>query len=132
MNANYRLALLVSLLNVASRSHFSSLHVAHCPLYLRIIHILTKKGVLRSYSYHPKYVKVYFKYKKGVSAFTSLKVVSKPGNRKWWTCSKLELNSTFLSFSGFYVISTSKGLLTTQEALIDLKVSGEILLKVEI
>lgn len=45
---------------------------------------------------------------------------------------KLMLKYSTNNFSGFYIISTSKGLLTSTECLLTSGVSGEVLLKVEI
>ena len=82
MNLNYRLGILISMLNVAARNHFYCLKVANCPLYFRILYILLDNGVIRSLKKEDDYIIVYFKYKKGISCFSSLKIVSKPGNRK--------------------------------------------------
>jgi len=101
-------------------------------MYFRILYILKNNGIFSAIAVMNTHVVVFFKYKKGISSFSSLKVISKPGNRKWWTLSKLQLNSSFFRFSGFYIISTDKGLLTSRECLLYENVSGEILLKIEI
>ena len=82
MNLNYRLAVLISILNVSTRNHFYRLKIANCTLYFRILYILLENGIIRSYNYHDDYIMVYFKYKKGISCFSALKLVSTPGNRQ--------------------------------------------------
>jgi ribosomal protein S8 len=58
--------------------------------------------------------------------------VSKPGKRVYWTLTSLSKNYRKHALSSFYIISTSKGLLTSNEALLHKNISGEILCKIQI
>jgi ribosomal protein S8 len=55
---------------------------------------------------------VFFKYFKGCHLF-KFKVISKPSNRIYFSLNKLSLNFSKNNFSGFFVISTSNGLMTS-------------------
>jgi ribosomal protein S8 len=68
----------------------------------------------------------------GRPIFSKLEVVSKPSKRVFVTLSRLSLNHRYYSFCGFFVISTSKGLFTSNDCLLGLNVSGEVILKVVI
>lgn len=55
---------------------------------------------------------VFFKYFKGCHLF-KFKIISKPSNRVYFSLNKLSLNFSKNNFSGFFVISTPNGLMTS-------------------
>ena len=59
-----------------------------------------------------------------------MKLVSTPGKKVYWSLNRLSLNYNINSFAGFYIISTSKGLFTSNTCLLGKNISGKILLKV--
>jgi ribosomal protein S8 len=76
---------------------------------------------------------IFLKYKKdGQPLIHSLDLISKPSNRVYWTLTTLSKNYRKHAFSSFYIISTSKGLMTSNEALLYKNISGEILCKIKI
>jgi ribosomal protein S8 len=75
---------------------------------------------------------VYLKYKNGRPVIYSLELISKPSRRVYWSLGILSHNYRKYAFSTFYIISTSKGLITSNDALLNKNISGEILCKVKI
>jgi ribosomal protein S8 len=99
---------------------------------LELLEILYNTGVIRSYRIIDNLkVKIYLKYYLCHFSF-KLSVISTPGNRIYWTLNKLSKNYNIKNFSGFYIISTQKGLLTSDYCLTNRLTGGEILIKVEI
>jgi hypothetical protein len=45
---------------------------------------------------------------------------------------KLNCKFNYNNFSGFYIVSTQKGLYTSDYCLLQARISGEVLLKVEV
>lgn len=64
--------------------------------------------------------------------FKKLEVISKPSKRVFFTLNHLSYKCRYNSFCGFYVISTPKGLFTSNDCLLGLNVCGEVILKVEV
>jgi ribosomal protein S8 len=50
----------------------------------------------------------------------------------YWTLTSLSKNYRKHAFSTFYIISTSKGLMTSNEALLYKNISGEVLCRIKI
>jgi ribosomal protein S8 len=134
MNSNYQLADLISFINVGSSQHLTHLKFKNSSsnLNIKILALLERQGIIRYFRVDPDGLDIYFRYKQSMPVFSSLKVVSTPGKRVFKSFNKLKLASNHFSFSGFYILSTSKGLMTSNEALLLKKASGEILVKVEI
>lgn len=63
-------------------------------------------------------------------------LISKPGHRVYWTAHELSLNFSRNNFQGFYVISTSIGLCSSNELIaatrLEKPISGEVLLKINL
>lgn len=85
MNSNYKLADLISFINVAASQHLFNLHLKNCNtnLNFRILAILERQGVIRGFRISDNFINIYLKYKQGSSSFSSLKVVSTPGKRTY-------------------------------------------------
>jgi ribosomal protein S8 len=62
--------------------------------------------------------------------FFDVKLISTPGKKVYWSLNKLSLKYNLNNFGGFYIISTSKGLITSHNCLLGNNLSGKILLKV--
>ena len=79
-----------------------------------------------------QYFDKYLKYKSNKPVIYSIDLISKPSRRIYWTLNLLSHNYSKYSFSTFYIISTSKGLITSNDALLQKNISGEILCKIQI
>lgn len=124
---------MVSRLNVASSKRLSSVIVFYTTLNMRVLTVLYRNGVIRGFSAKDKRgIMVYLKYYQMRPVFRKLRVVSTPGCRVYWKLSKLSLTHNYNNFSTFYIISSPKGLITSNDALLGMGISGEILLQVTI
>ena len=131
----YNLADLLVRIKVAYNSHLISIKVIKCNLNIRFLFLLYKIGILRSFHILNKenLILVYLKYKKnGKPLIYDIKLISKPSRRVYWNLTMLSQNYSKYSLSTFYIISTSKGLITSNEALLYKNISGEVLCKVKI
>lgn len=99
---------------------------------LDILDVLYVNGAIRSYRIiDVNKVRVYLKY--NIRSYRiKLTVISTPGNKIHWSLNKLSQYYNKNNFSGFYIISTIKGLRTSDDCLINKRIGGEILIKVEI
>nr|YP_004564267.1 ribosomal protein S8 [Phytophthora phaseoli]ADK76241.1 ribosomal protein S8 [Phytophthora phaseoli] len=92
---------------------------------INILNILVKEGFIKSYKINSKnQLDIYLKYKKNKAVITGIKRLSKPGKRLYITNKDLYKKKT-----GFYIISTSLGILTDLQAK-KLNVGGELICKI--
>lgn len=92
---------------------------------INILNILVKEGFIKSYKINSKnQLDIYLKYKKNKAVITEIKRLSKPGKRLYITNKDLYKKKT-----GFYIISTSSGILTDLQAK-KLNVGGELICKI--
>lgn len=121
---------MVARINVASRKRLFVVRVAHTKFCLQILQILWRNGLIGGFSKFNDvgYITVYLKYYKNKIVFKELQVVSTPSRRVFWNLHDLRLKSD--SFSGFFILSTSKGLFTSFDCLATLHLGGEVLLHV--
>jgi len=77
-----------------------------------ILNLLWDEGYILGYKIEEKYFKIFLRYKNNSPVISSLKSISKTGNRLYYTSKQLwKINST----KGLIVVSTNKGLLTLNE-----------------
>jgi ribosomal protein S8 len=130
---NYNLADLIVRIKVAFTARLVSIKVLKTKLNINFLFLLYKIGLLRSFHVLEKEILVYFKYKKdGKSLIYDISIVSKPSKRIYWTLTMLSKNYRKHAFSHFYIISTSKGLMTSNDALLSKNISGEVLCRIKI
>nr|YP_010117930.1 ribosomal protein S8 [Phytophthora cocois]QPN53902.1 ribosomal protein S8 [Phytophthora cocois]QTV76681.1 ribosomal protein S8 [Phytophthora cocois] len=92
---------------------------------INILNILVKEGFIKSYKINSKnQLNIYLKYRKNKAVITEIKRLSKPGKRLYITNKDLYKKKT-----GFYIISTSMGILTDLQAK-KLNVGGELICKI--
>jgi ribosomal protein S8 len=126
---NHLLSNFISRINYGSIKRLRFIKIEYNDTFLKLLDILYKNGAIRSYHIKDNKISVYYKYYLG-NIGVKIKLISTPGNRKYLTLRKLSLNYNNNSFSGFYIISTQKGLLTSDDCLLMGLSGGEILLKV--
>ena len=127
---NFILSELSTNINLGIKRRLRFIYIKYNILNLNIIKILYKNGAIRTYTIKNKKIAIYFKYflkKKSLK----LEIISTPGNRKFITNNNLSSYYNKNNFSGFLILSTSKGIFTSNCLLLN-HISGEILLKVEI
>nr|YP_010507885.1 ribosomal protein S8 [Phytophthora asparagi]UXG55995.1 ribosomal protein S8 [Phytophthora asparagi] len=92
---------------------------------INILNILIKEGFIKSYKINSKnQLEIYLKYRKNKAVITEIKRLSKPGKRLYITNKDLYKKKT-----GFYIISTSIGILTDLQAK-KLNIGGELICKI--
>ena len=92
---------------------------------ISILNILVKEGFIKSYKINSKnQLNIYLKYRKNKAVIIEIKRLSKPGKRLYITNKDLYKNK-----KGFYIISTSVGILTDLQAK-KLNVGGELICKI--
>ena len=92
---------------------------------INILNILVKEGFIKSYKINSKnQLDIYLKYRKNKAVIIEIKRLSKPGKHLYITNKDLYKNK-----KGFYIISTSVGILTDLQAK-KLNVGGELICKI--
>ena len=92
---------------------------------INILNIFVKEGFIKSYKINSQnQLDIYLKYKKNKAALTQLKRLSKSGKRLYINNKNLYKKKT-----GFYILSTSIGILTDLQAK-KLNVGGELICSV--
>lgn len=92
---------------------------------INILNIFLREGFIKTYKINSKnQLDIYLKYKKDKAVLSEIKRLSKPGKRLYITNKDL-----YKKKSGFYIISTSIGILTNLQAK-KLNVGGELICKI--
>lgn len=99
---------------------------------INVLTLLVNNSVLEGFQVlDDNTIRVYLKYYKGRPFAKELKLVSKPGWKKYGNYDKILKDAKKNLLSGFYVICTTEGLFTSTDLLFfENKISGKILLKV--
>ena len=58
--------------------------------------------------------------------FKIISILSTPAKRWFWNMTKLYKNYSYSNFSGMFILNSSKGLITSADALLKLHTAGEI------
>lgn len=129
---NHSISNLISKINYGVQKRLRFLNIEKDLVTLKILKIFYTNGIIRSYKIlNDKTVSIYFKYNNS-NKIINLSIISKPSNRIFWKINKLIKNYNKNNFSGFYILSTQKGLLTSNNCILEKHISGEILLKISI
>lgn len=129
---NYALADFVSSVNFGIIRNVRFMKVHKTTIAIRLVHILYMQGVLRAYKIENDYIEIYYKFHHSRHIITELKIISKPSNRCYRNLKRLAKHTNTYNFSGFYIISTQKGIFTSDYCLLQAHVCGEILIKVSL
>nr|YP_010395024.1 ribosomal protein S8 [Phytopythium vexans]YP_010395068.1 ribosomal protein S8 [Phytopythium vexans]DAZ89461.1 TPA_asm: ribosomal protein S8 [Phytopythium vexans]DAZ89505.1 TPA_asm: ribosomal protein S8 [Phytopythium vexans] len=90
-----------------------------------ILNILVKEGFIKSYKINSKnQLDIYLKYKNNKAVINEITRLSKPGKRLY-----IKNKDLYKKKRGFYIISTSIGILTDLQAK-KLNVGGELICKI--
>ena len=130
---NFILADLITRLKVASKARAISVKVIKSKLSVNFLFLLYKIGLIRSFHIlnYERNLLVYLKYKNNKSVIYAIDLISKPSKRVYWNLNVLSHNYRKYAFSTFYIISTSQGLITSNDAILSKNISGEILCKIK-
>lgn len=131
---NFILADLISRIKVGNKARLLSIKVKKTKLTINFLFLLYKIGLIRSFFIlnNEKNILVYLKYKNNRPVIYSIDLISKPSRRIYWNLNVLSHNYRKYAFSTFYIISTSQGLITSNDAILSKSISGEILCRIQI
>lgn len=132
LNFNYIIADIVSNLNLGILRKLRFIKIVKTNMALRLLTILYKQGILRTFIVKHDHILVYFKYYRGQPLCSKLELISKPSKRAYYRLGRLNTFYNNNNFSGFLIVSSQKGLVTTDYCLLDGHVGGELLIKVEV
>ncbi|MBI4342860.1 MAG: 30S ribosomal protein S8 [Candidatus Omnitrophica bacterium] len=112
----------------ASRSRHPAVDVRFSNLSTRILNVLKREGFIRTYKLigetpAQRNIRIYLKYARKTPAITQLIRISKPGARIYRKATELP---RVLGGLGVAVVSTSRGIVTEQEAYKQ-RIGGEVI-----
>lgn len=118
--------LLTRMRNANQRKH-KSLVIPYSKIKNEILKVILEEGYISDYKIKgsgvKKEIEIFLKYRNKEKIITGLKRISKPGLRVYSSSDKLPI---VLNGYGIAIISTSKGIITSQKAK-ELNLGGEVL-----
>lgn len=128
--------------NASTKKHAEFFYVPCTNTNTRVIELLYKYRSINTFSFELCPQKKFFRikivpiYTLSEPLIRSIELVSKPGRRVCWTAAELAINFAKDNFQGFYVVSTSRGVCSSNELILSealgRPISGEILLKINL
>jgi len=128
--SNYNVGDLISRLRVATKGHLKQINVLNTKQSIALLSIFYKFGLIRGFKINYNFIEVYLKYYKNKPVFFNVQLINLPSKKVYWSLEKLSLNYNINNFAGIYIISTSKGLLVSNECLLNEHICGKIILKI--
>ena len=130
MITNHRISDLVARLNNAITRKKADLLVPNTKVTKNILNVLEDQGFIRGYQLNSdNSLIINLKYYKNNSVVNSLKVISKPSKRIYFSKEEIIQWKNQNNKFDVLLISTNRGILTHQEAL-NLNLGGEILISI--
>jgi ribosomal protein S8 len=128
----YHVADLVSRLHVASCKNIYTVNVSFTKINLRLLILFNMEGFIEGFRIFDLFILVFLRksYLNIFMLFKHIKNLSTPGRRLYWGLRKLLLKYSYSNFSGCFIISSSKGIITSSDSLLKLHTSGEVILKI--
>lgn len=120
---------LVMRIKVASTAKILKINVMNSKLCLNILKVMYKLGYIRGFIViDQKTITVLMKYINNKPVIKNIYVISTPGRRVYLKSGELK-KQVDKKDAGFYIISTSKGLMTDEEVTL-FNIGGEALIKI--
>ena len=130
---NYTLSDVISIIRVAYTQRRRKIVVPRSAFALKVLDVLYRNGCILSYKIVSLFeVEIYLSYYRSVPVTRAIKIISKPGARRYNKVSVLEHTKT--ATCCFFVVSTPDGVFTSTEMLLGGRMAtlGEILLQVDL
>ena len=112
---NYNISDTVSRLNSAINTRLKSVNIPCHKLNFQLIYLLYKQGVIRGFKVLQSSFRVFLKFYNNTPICYKMKIISRPGRRVYWNLNRLSKVYSRHAFSGFYVVSTSIGLVSSND-----------------
>lgn len=100
LNFNYLIADFVARLSVGLLRKLRFVRIVKTKIALRLLRILYKQGVIRSFRIEDNFIAVYLKFQNG-QPIGKFSIVSRPGKRCYWNLGFLAKNFNMLIFQVF-------------------------------
>jgi small subunit ribosomal protein S8 len=127
---NYQLGEFAVRFMVGGRNFNQKITVPCTILSLKLLTLFLKQGLVQSFSVKSSTIEVKLKYYRKKPLIKSMALISTPGRRVYWTRGQLSKRYNAHNFGGFYIISTSGGLYTSNECLTTNGLGGEVVYKI--
>src|SRR3954468_3152249 len=116
----YNLADLISRIKVAYKCNLISVKVLKNKMSINFLYLIYKIGLIRGFYIleNENNILVYLKYKNKRPAIFNIDLVSKPSKRVYLSLNVLSRYYRKHAISQFYIISTSRGLITSNDAIL--------------
>jgi ribosomal protein S8 len=123
------ISLYVSILNQAIITKKSNIYVPYTRITYLLSSLLYKENLIYSYSidFLTNLIQISLNQQNGKFVFSKIARISKPSKRIYFDINTLK--SKVIKEGRYYIISTSSGLITSNEAL-KMNISGEILFEI--
>lgn len=131
MSSNFSISDFIARINVALSRKLVSVYVDRTLVNIRLLDVFYKNGLIRGFELKDDAeILVLLKYHLSLPIPRYLKIISTPGRRVFWKLGRLSLNYHVGAFYGFFIISSPKGFITSNDCLLSLRTSGEVILQV--
>jgi ribosomal protein S8 len=139
--SNNLLADFVVRLNVGINSGAEFVLVPYSAILFNSVSLLYIYGCINSFSIISEgkssflFIKVYPRFTSAGSLIKKISLISKPGLRVFWTAAEFSSNYSRKNTQGFFILSTTSGVCSSNELLLSNtlsnKLSGEVLFRVD-
>lgn len=120
---------MISTIKVACNARILQVDIQNSKVCINVLKILYQLGYIRGFVIkNKKIITVLLKYINNKPVIRNINVISTPGRRIFFGYRTLQ-SELKKKDSGFFIISSSKGVITDEESLM-LNVGGEVLLKI--
>jgi small subunit ribosomal protein S8 len=121
---------MISIIKNGCNLKLKVVEIPNSNLCVKVLLILYKLGFINGYSLQSKKkVLVYLKYINNKSCIRNITRISTPGHRVYMSISKFK-NFLKKKGNGFYIFSTSKGIITDEDVP-NFNIGGEVLLRID-
>ena len=127
----YSLADFVCRIHIASCKNINTVIVLFNKLNLKILHLLNIEGFIENFRIFSNFILIFLRYVylNMFMIFKYIKILSTPARRIFFNIKNLFKSFSYRNFSGLFLLSSSKGLITSTDALLKLHTAGEAFLK---
>lgn len=131
---NFHIADLLARIHIAGSKFIHTVIVIYNLYILRLLFTFYKEGIIEGFRVYNNQILVFLKYNplNLKFLFKGIKLISTPGRRQYWTLKKLNKVYSYSNFSGFFLINSSAGIITSADALLNYRKGGEIIFKFSI
>ena len=83
LNFNYLIADFVAQFNLGLRRRYRFIKIVKTPIFMELVSIFYRQGIIRTYKIKDDLIYIYFKYKLSKSIITKIGIVSKLSKREY-------------------------------------------------